>query len=190
MAQLSSALHAVYHAGLEINPDRPHNKLPYRGAWLWVGNEMIHLMELPNPDPLTNRPEVRCNKRLVSKQLTTRKLFLEISHRKALDPAAICSIVSCIIAPVPVLHPDLTSPSCKPSSPIYYGITRAVVPALRSAARAERSKHSSMSRHTLPFGHADARLQPRSCSCTSPPTSLTAHKCLLTSGHPSLAHLD
>ncbi|KAJ6956798.1 hypothetical protein NC653_038872 [Populus alba x Populus x berolinensis] len=37
--------------GLEINEERPHDKLPYRGAWLWVGSEMIHLMELPNPDP-------------------------------------------------------------------------------------------------------------------------------------------
>ncbi|KAL0673350.1 hypothetical protein Bca4012_001331 [Brassica carinata] len=43
--------------GLEINEVRPHDKLPYRGAWLWVGSEMIHLMELPNPDPLTGRPE-------------------------------------------------------------------------------------------------------------------------------------
>lgn len=23
--------------GLEINPERPHDKLPYRGAWLWIG---------------------------------------------------------------------------------------------------------------------------------------------------------
>ena len=44
-------------AGLAINPDRPHHKLPYRGAWLWIGPEMIHLMELPNPDPLSGRPE-------------------------------------------------------------------------------------------------------------------------------------
>ncbi|GMI97816.1 Glyoxalase I-Like;11 [Hibiscus trionum] len=43
--------------GLEINEARPHDKLPYRGAWLWVGSEMIHLMELPNPDPLMGRPE-------------------------------------------------------------------------------------------------------------------------------------
>ena len=41
------------------NPDRPHHKLPYRGAWLWIGPEMIHLMELPNPDPMDGRPEVR-----------------------------------------------------------------------------------------------------------------------------------
>ncbi|KAE9602470.1 hypothetical protein Lal_00050016 [Lupinus albus] len=43
--------------GLKINEARPHNKLPYKGAWLWVGSEMIHLMELPNPDPLTGRPQ-------------------------------------------------------------------------------------------------------------------------------------
>ena len=36
--------------GLEINPERPEDKLPYRGAWLWIGPEMIHLMELANPD--------------------------------------------------------------------------------------------------------------------------------------------
>ncbi|KAJ7955919.1 Lactoylglutathione lyase / glyoxalase I family protein [Quillaja saponaria] len=43
--------------GLKINEARPNDKLPYRGAWLWVGSQMIHLMELPNPDPLTGRPE-------------------------------------------------------------------------------------------------------------------------------------
>ncbi|KAK8970171.1 hypothetical protein KSP40_PGU008584 [Platanthera guangdongensis] len=43
--------------GLKINEARPHDKLPYRGAWLSVGDEMVHLMELPNPDPLTGRPE-------------------------------------------------------------------------------------------------------------------------------------
>lgn len=46
-------------AGLEINLERPHDKLPYPGAWLWIGPEMIHLMELPNPDPLVGRPEVK-----------------------------------------------------------------------------------------------------------------------------------
>ena len=37
--------------GLDVNPERPGwDKLPYRGAWLWIGPEMIHLMQLPNPD--------------------------------------------------------------------------------------------------------------------------------------------
>eukprot|EP00210_Caulerpa_lentillifera_P002087 g2002.t1 len=35
--------------GMSVNPDRPHKKLPYRGAWLSIGSEMIHLMELSNP---------------------------------------------------------------------------------------------------------------------------------------------
>ena len=43
--------------GLTINPERPHDKLPYAGAWLWIGPEMIHLMELPNPDPRDGRPD-------------------------------------------------------------------------------------------------------------------------------------
>ncbi|XP_075264335.1 uncharacterized protein LOC142356274 [Convolutriloba macropyga] len=42
--------------GLSVNEERPHDKLPYAGAWLWIGPEMIHLMELPNPDPLEGRP--------------------------------------------------------------------------------------------------------------------------------------
>lgn len=43
--------------GLEINEARPHDKLPYKAAWLWVGSKIILLLELPNPDPLTGRPE-------------------------------------------------------------------------------------------------------------------------------------
>lgn len=48
---------AFHPAGLDINPERPHDKLPYDGAWLWIGPEMIHLMVLPNPDPMDGRPE-------------------------------------------------------------------------------------------------------------------------------------
>ncbi|CEG00016.1 Glyoxalase I, conserved site [Ostreococcus tauri] len=43
--------------GLPINTTRPADKLPYRGAWLMIGPEMIHLMELPNPDCI--HPEFR-----------------------------------------------------------------------------------------------------------------------------------
>jgi hypothetical protein len=50
--------HPFVFSGLSVNPDRPHDKLPYRGAWLMVGPEMVHLMELPNPDPMEGRPEV------------------------------------------------------------------------------------------------------------------------------------
>ena len=37
--------------GLELNSGRPDTKLPYRGAWLTIGSEMLHLLELPIADP-------------------------------------------------------------------------------------------------------------------------------------------
>src|SRR3569623_3037537 len=40
--------------GLDVDPARPD--LGYPGAWLWVGAQQIHLMELPTPDPETGRP--------------------------------------------------------------------------------------------------------------------------------------
>lgn len=41
--------------GLAVDPDRPD--LGYPGAWLAVGNQQIHLLELPSPDPSAGRPE-------------------------------------------------------------------------------------------------------------------------------------
>ena len=40
--------------GLDVDPARPD--LGYPGAWLWVWAQQIHLMDLPNPDPVTGRP--------------------------------------------------------------------------------------------------------------------------------------
>ncbi len=40
--------------GLAVDPDRPD--LGYPGAWLWVGERQIHLLEVPNPDPAEGRP--------------------------------------------------------------------------------------------------------------------------------------
>jgi len=52
---------AFYHGllGLPVNPARPAASLPYEGAWLMMGPEMVHLMEVPNPDPthLQFRPQ-------------------------------------------------------------------------------------------------------------------------------------
>ncbi|MGD2119500.1 MAG: VOC family protein [Chromatiales bacterium] len=41
--------------GLQQDENRPD--LGYPGAWLQVGAQQIHLLELPNPDPLENRPQ-------------------------------------------------------------------------------------------------------------------------------------
>lgn len=40
--------------GLAVDAQRPD--LGYPGAWLTVGDQQIHLIELPNPDPVTGRP--------------------------------------------------------------------------------------------------------------------------------------
>ena len=40
--------------GLEVEPARP--ELGFPGAWLRLGTQQIHLLELPNPDPVTGRP--------------------------------------------------------------------------------------------------------------------------------------
>jgi len=41
--------------GLCIDDSRPD--LDYPGAWLTIGEQQIHLMELPNPDPVVGRPQ-------------------------------------------------------------------------------------------------------------------------------------
>lgn len=40
--------------GLSVDEKRPD--LGYPGAWLQVADKQIHLLEVPNPDPLDKRP--------------------------------------------------------------------------------------------------------------------------------------
>jgi glyoxylase I family protein len=40
--------------GLEIEPSRPD--LDFPGAWLRLGDRQVHLLEVPNPDPVDGRP--------------------------------------------------------------------------------------------------------------------------------------
>lgn len=67
-----SLIHAIHHVslivadteralgfyrdllGLEVDPGRPDLSFP--GAWLRIGAQQIHLLELPNPDPVEGRP--------------------------------------------------------------------------------------------------------------------------------------
>jgi len=41
--------------GLTLNNERPD--LGYPGAWLEAGEQQIHLLQLPNPDRVEDRPE-------------------------------------------------------------------------------------------------------------------------------------
>jgi glyoxylase I family protein len=40
--------------GLALEPARP--QLSFPGAWLRIGDQQIHLLELPSPDPVDGRP--------------------------------------------------------------------------------------------------------------------------------------
>ena len=49
---------AFYCAILQLETDSSRPDLGYPGAWLTINNnQQIHLLELPNPDPLDNRPK-------------------------------------------------------------------------------------------------------------------------------------
>jgi glyoxylase I family protein len=41
--------------GLQLEPARPD--LAFPGAWLRLGDQQLHLLELPNPDPVDARPD-------------------------------------------------------------------------------------------------------------------------------------
>jgi glyoxylase I family protein len=47
---------SFYRDVLGLEPDDRRPDLGYPGAWLQVGGAQIHLLELPNPDPVTGRP--------------------------------------------------------------------------------------------------------------------------------------
>lgn len=40
--------------GLPVSPERP--EMAFAGAWLDLGAQQIHLLELPSPDPASGRP--------------------------------------------------------------------------------------------------------------------------------------
>ena len=65
-------IHAIHHASIIVSEteralafyrdllgieqcERPD--LGFPGAWLQIGEQQIHLLELPNPDPVTGRPD-------------------------------------------------------------------------------------------------------------------------------------
>lgn len=63
--------------------------LPFPGAWLKIGRQQIHLLELDNPDPTTGRPAHGGRDRHVA--LTVKDLT---PVRKALDHAKVAYTMS------------------------------------------------------------------------------------------------
>lgn len=56
VADLDRALW-FYHGVLRLHVEPSRPDLGYPGAWLNVGDQQIHLLALPNPDPVAGRPE-------------------------------------------------------------------------------------------------------------------------------------
>ncbi len=55
VADVSRALHFYVDVlGLDVDTTRP--TMAFHGAWLKVGPQQLHLLELPNPDPVNGRP--------------------------------------------------------------------------------------------------------------------------------------
>jgi glyoxylase I family protein len=54
--------------GLQVDYRRPD--LGFPGAWLNVGEQQIHLLELPNPDPVKGRPDHGGRDRHTAMQVT------------------------------------------------------------------------------------------------------------------------
>jgi glyoxylase I family protein len=61
--------------GLDIDSTRPD--LGYPGAWLQVAEKQIHLLELPNPDPVDGRPEHGGRDRHVALQVSDLALMIQ-----------------------------------------------------------------------------------------------------------------
>lgn len=55
VAEVQAALH-FYHALLGLEIDRSRPDMGFDGAWLKVGGQQIHLLQVPNPDPVAGRP--------------------------------------------------------------------------------------------------------------------------------------
>lgn len=55
VADINTSLR-FYHELLGLSIDESRPDLGYPGAWLNVGDQQIHLMQLPNPDPTQGRP--------------------------------------------------------------------------------------------------------------------------------------
>lgn len=48
---------AFYQSVLGLKLDNSRPSMSFEGAWLWVGKQAIHLLQLDNPDQDSNRPE-------------------------------------------------------------------------------------------------------------------------------------
>lgn len=56
VADLARARH-FYEAVLGLSPSATRPEMSFAGVWYEIGAQQIHLLVLPNPDPVSGRPE-------------------------------------------------------------------------------------------------------------------------------------
>jgi glyoxylase I family protein len=78
-----------YRDALDLTPSADRPDMAFRGAWLQIGEQQIHLLELPNPDPVGGRPAHGGRDRHVA--LTVTDLDIVVSR---LDAAGIAYTLS------------------------------------------------------------------------------------------------
>ncbi len=61
--------------GLEVDSSRP--TMSFEGAWLKVGTQQLHLLQLANPDPVEGRPEHGGRDRHTAFQVTQLDPFVQ-----------------------------------------------------------------------------------------------------------------
>jgi len=69
--------------GLKQEQGRPD--LGYPGAWLKIGDQQIHLLELPNPDPVDNRPQHGGRDRHLAFRIDDLSGLVEILERSSIE---------------------------------------------------------------------------------------------------------
>lgn len=69
--------------GMTVDPGRPD--LGYPGAWLTIAGQQIHLLELPNPDPVTGRPEHGGRDRHVAFYISDFDVMVELLTGKGIE---------------------------------------------------------------------------------------------------------
>lgn len=71
-------------------PELARPDLPFPGAWLGAGDQQIHLLELPNPDPVDGRPEHGGRDRHVAFSVSGLEAI-----RQRLEAASVAYTMSC-----------------------------------------------------------------------------------------------
>lgn len=84
VADIGKALE-FYKGILDLETDDSRPDLGYPGAWLQMANGQIHLLELPNPDPVENRPDHGGRDRHLALQVSDLSVVVQRLEKAGID---------------------------------------------------------------------------------------------------------